>query len=201
MKSAILQLSSRGPSTSLLQARCWLGAVIFAVALTFAVPVPVHAQDQELRDLATQLAQKITKSGKKTVAVVDFTDLQGTVTELGRFLAEELSVCLSQQASGFQVIDRTYLKTILREHKLDASGLIDPATASKLGEITGVQALITGTITPLGDNVSLSVKVLNATTEAIIAATITKIPRTEAINVLLNTSVAGGGGQWQLVVR
>lgn len=151
-------------------------------------------QSRELQDLSVQLAQKITSSGKKSVAVVDFTDLQGNVTELGRFLAEELSIAISQHANGFRVIDRTYLKAILREHKLAASGLIDPATASKLGQISGVQGLITGTIVPLGDNVSLSVKVLDAASEAIIAATMTQIPKTPTINALLSTSVAGGSG-------
>jgi TolB-like protein len=160
--------------------------------LILTARVPAKGQDRQFQDLSAQLAQKISKSGKKSVAVVDFTDLQGNVTELGRYLAEELSVSLAQQANGFTVIDRTYLKAILRENKLDASGLIDPATATKLGQIAGVQGLITGTIVPLGDNVSLSIKVLDATTEAILAATITQIPRTEAINSLLRTGISTG---------
>lgn len=171
----------------------WRFAPLLIVGLLMlACVAPVKGQSRDLQDLSAQLAQKITKSGKKSIAVVDFTDLQGNVTELGRFLAEELSVSLSQQANGFTIIDRTYLKAILREHKLAATGLIDPETASKLGQIAGVQGLVTGTIVPLGDNVSLSVKVLDATTEAIIAATITQIPRTEAINTLLKTSISGG---------
>jgi hypothetical protein len=70
------------------------------------------------------LSSAITKSGKKTVAVVDFTDLQGRVTEFGRFLAEEFSVALSADQSGFKVIDRTNLKTILQEHKLASTGVL-----------------------------------------------------------------------------
>lgn len=171
----------------------WAGAVLISGALMLAGVTTVKGQSRDLQDLSAQLAHKIAESGKKSVAVVDFTDLQGNVTELGRFLAEELSVSLSQQASGFTVIDRTYLKAILREHKLAASGLIDPATASKLGQIAGVQGLVTGTIVPLGDNISLSVKVLDAGTEAIIGATTTQIPRTEAINALLSKSVSPNG--------
>lgn len=193
MKTFVPRLSPRQLGRSVAPARWWLGAVILAVFMASTASVSAQAQSRELQDLATQLAQKIAKSGRKSVAVVDFTDLQGNVTELGRFLAEELSVSLSQQANGFTVIDRTYLKTILREHKLAATGLIDPATASKLGRIAGVQGLITGTIVPLGDNVSLSVKVLDATTEAIIGATITQIPRTEAVNRLLSKSVLTAG--------
>src|SRR5437899_296918 len=53
-------------------------------------------------------------AGKKTVAVVDFTDLQGNVTELGRYLAEEFSTALVEEPRSFDVIDRIHLKVILQ---------------------------------------------------------------------------------------
>ena len=58
--------------------------------------------------------------------MVDFTDLQGNVTELGRFLAEELSITLSESEKGFEIVDRTHLKAILQENKLSTTGLMDP---------------------------------------------------------------------------
>lgn len=192
MDTTSTKLTNCSIRTSRLLTGRWLGAVMITGLFMLVSGGPARGQSRELRDLSAQLAQRITSSGKKRVAVADFTDLQGNVTELGRFLAEQLSVSLAQQANGFTVIDRTYLKAILREHKLASTGLIDPATASKLGEIAGVQALITGTTVPLGDNVSLSVKVLDASTEAIIAATMTQIPRTEAINALLKTGISAG---------
>src|SRR5215469_16304275 len=70
----------------------------------------VSSYNEEINNLSVRLADNVAKSGKKTVAVVDFTTLGGEVIELGRFLAEELSVGLTQKASGFDVIDRTYLK-------------------------------------------------------------------------------------------
>src|SRR5271154_2443233 len=100
---------------------------------------PTWSYDQEVKQLSAKIAESISKSGRKTVAVVDFTDLEGNVTELGRFLAEEFSVALAGDAKEFEVIDRTNLKTILQEHKLASTGIIDPQTARKLGEIAGVQ--------------------------------------------------------------
>jgi curli biogenesis system outer membrane secretion channel CsgG len=67
---------------------------------------------------------------------------------VGTFLAEEFSVALATGSGGFEVIDRTNLKTLLQEHKLAATGIIDPQTARKVGEIAGVQALVAGTVTP-----------------------------------------------------
>ena len=37
----------------------------------------LSAQQNELRSLADELAQDISATGKKTIAVVDFTDLRG----------------------------------------------------------------------------------------------------------------------------
>jgi TolB-like protein len=159
-------------------------------ALAMFGPVAVLAQDKEIKALASDLADILARTPSKTVAVVDLTDLQGNVTELGRFLAEELSVALASTDKGIEVIDRTHLKALLQEHKLAATGVIDPATARRLGEIAGVQVLVTGTITPFGDSVRTSVKALDSATAKIITASSTDVPRTKAIDELLLRSVA-----------
>lgn len=78
--------------------------------------------EKEINTLSESMAEKIAASGQKTIAVVDFTDLQGNVTELGRFLAEEFSAALVNTGKGFEVIDRVHLKSILKEHKLSPTG-------------------------------------------------------------------------------
>lgn len=54
---------------------------------------------------------------------------------------------------GFEIVNRTYFDSILVEHKLATNGIIATPTAHKLGKTGGVEALITGTNTLLGDNV------------------------------------------------
>jgi len=143
------------------------------------------AYEKEIKSISSTLAENIAKAGKKMIAVVDFTDLQGNVTELGRFLAEEFSVTFAGAGKGFEVVDRTHLKSILTEHKLSATGIIDPQTARKLGQIAGVDALITGTITPFGDSIRLSVKILDTSTAKVIGASSGDIAKTKAIEELL----------------
>jgi len=180
-----------GPS-SLAKLRGKAVVRIFGSLLTLLlVSQSALAYEQEVKQLSAQMAEVITKSGKKTVAVVDFTDLQGNVTELGRFLAEEFSVALSSNAKEFEVIDRTNLKTLLQEHKLASTGIIDPQTARKLGEIAGVQALVTGNITPFGDSVRLSIKILDSATARVISGFSADIPRTKAIEELLAKGISG----------
>ncbi len=165
---------------------------IVLLVLITALFAPSFCAGQDVKDLSPQLSSAITKSGRKTVAVVDFTDLQGCVTEFGRFLAEEFSVALATGSGGFEVIDRTNLKTLLQEHKLAATGIIDPQTARKVGEIAGVQALVAGTVTPFGDSVRLSVKVLDAETAKIIGGVAADMPRNKAIDELLKRGISGG---------
>lgn len=159
-------------------------SLIFFVFL-FLIFNSLRAYEREIKSLSSVMSENIARAGKKTIAVVDFIDLQGNVTELGRFLAEEFSVALSGTGKGFEVVERTQLKAILKEHKLVLTGIIDPSTAKKLGQIVGVDALITGTITPFGDTVRVAAKVLDTGSGKVIAASSGDIPKTKAIEELL----------------
>jgi len=163
---------------------CWVLAIFLILGAG-----KLLSYEKEIKAISATTAESIASLGKKTVAVVDFTDLQGNVTELGRFLAEELSVALASSARGFEVVDRTHLKTLLQEHKLSATGLIDPQTARKLGQIAGVEALVTGSITPFGDSIRLAVKVLDTNTAKMIGATAADIPKTKAVEELLSKGI------------
>lgn len=170
---------------------------IWSIAISMAFSYPLMAHEREINNLAAALAWEIASAGKKTVAVVDFTDLQGNVTELGRFLAEEFSVALvgaelAGADKGFEVIDRTHLKTILAEHKLSVTGVIDPQTARELGKIAGVDALITGTITPFGESVRILVKILDSETARVIGASSGNIAKTQVIEELLARGIETG---------
>ena len=159
------------------------------VIMVMSFTSSLMAYEGEISNLSTTMAAKIAKAGKKTIAVVDFTDLQGNVTDLGRFLAEELSITLSESEKGFEIVDRTHLKAILQENKLSTTGLMDPQVARKLGQLAGVDALITGTITPFGDSIRVSAKVLDTVTAKIISASAANIAKTKAIEELLARGV------------
>ncbi len=150
------------------------------------------AYEKEIRSLSVALAENIAKAGKKRVAVVDFTDLQGNVTELGRFIAEEISVDFTMTAKGFEVIDRTHLRSILTEHKLSISGIVDPKTVQKLGQIAGVDAIVTGSVTPFGDSVRVTCKVIATDTARVIGASKGDIAKTKAIEELLAREIGTG---------
>lgn len=165
---------------------------VVSVSVFLVNPHISVAYEKEINTLSAAMAEKIANAGKTRVAVVDFTDLQGNVTEFGRFIAEEFSVAIASAGKGFTVIDRTHLQSILREHVLSQTGLIDPQTARELGKITGVEALITGTITPFGESVRVAIKILDTTTAEVIDAQRGNIPKTQAIEELLGRGIESG---------
>ncbi len=171
---------------------CMVWAAPFASAILLLAP-PSFSQGPTVNSLSSSLAEIASRSGRKTVAVVDFTDLQGCVTELGRYMAEDVSVALVNNAKGFEVIDRTNLKILMQEHKLASTGIIDPATARKLGQVAGVDALVTGTLAPLSDSVHISAKVLDTETAKMLGGVTVDIPRTRTVEELLAKDVANCG--------
>ncbi len=168
-------------------------AVFCSVCWLVLGSTPASGYQREVQAAANAVSEKLAAAGKRSFAVVDFTDLQGEATELGRFLAEEISVALASGDRPLEMVDRTHLKVLVRENKLSATGLIDPATAKKLGQIAGVDAIVTGTLTPFGDTVRLTLKVLDTSTARIVAATTAEIPKTKAIEELMARGVGGMG--------
>ena len=151
------------------------------IALLTIYPTFALGYEKELNDLAGSLTQKLLESRKKKIAVVDFTDMEGQTTYAGRFLAEELSVMLSNVGSRtrFEVVDRLRLKSLLKDHGLEAGGWVDPAMGAKLKKVAGINAIIAGNLTPFGDSLHLSVKILDAGSAKILFAASTDFAKTK----------------------
>jgi curli biogenesis system outer membrane secretion channel CsgG len=112
------------------------------------------------RTLAAPLALALTLIGttstvaraqdaKVRVAVMNFEN-NSTWTwwgdNLGRAAADELTTQLVQTGT-FTVVERTQLNAVLAEQNLGASGRVNASTAAKIGQLLGVQLILTGSIT------------------------------------------------------
>lgn len=166
---------------------------LLTITLFFAFSVATKAQsdyEKQLSYFSNDLAAKIKKSHKLKIAVSDFLDNNQIQTELGKSIAEELSVGLiNANSDSFQVMERSNLTAILTEHKLASTGLIDPETAKKLGKLKAVDAVIVGTITPLINSFRITIKVLDTETGLAFAATNASIASTPEIKELFSKKV------------
>jgi TolB-like protein len=157
------------------------------ICTLFCATVLAQDIDTELSRLADNLAGQIKDQGKKKVTVIDFTDLQGGSSELGKYIAEQLTVDLVMDKKDFSVLDRANLKSILAEHKLTATGLIDSDTAKKLGQFAGVDAIILGTVTPKDQNIALTAKIITTDTAEIIGAAKATFKADRTVQLLQST--------------
>jgi len=110
--------------------------------------------------------------------------LDGKATELGKFLAEELITKLFL-TKKFEVIERQLLNKIIAEHKLDFSGLIDPNSAKELGKILGADAIVSGTITDLVENIKVNARLISTETGQIFSVASEDIIKDNTVKKLM----------------
>jgi TolB-like protein len=140
--------------------------------------------DEALDDLTNQIVNSLSEQKKTRIAVLEFLDLQGNKTNLGRFIAEELITRL-YMTQKFFVIERQLLNKVLEEHKLTSTGLIDESSAKELGKILGVDAIASGTITDLTNSVKLNSRLFSTETGAIFSVASVDIPKDEDVKKLI----------------
>ena len=109
-----------------------VASAVWACAAMWAGVAPAAAQD-----------------GRPRIAVIHFANnstWNHWGDSLGKAAADELTTQLVQ-SGRFTVVERSRLETVLAEQNLGASGRVTPATAAKIGQLLGVQFILTGSIT------------------------------------------------------
>ena len=159
-----------------------LGILVFCSSATRAQA----NLSQQLDDLNRQIATKVTAKNKTTIAVVEFADLDGNVTNFGRFLSEELITRL-YETQKFKVIERQLLNQVIKEQKLTLSGVVDPGSAKQLGKVLGVDAIVSGSITDLTKTVRVNARLISTETGEIFAVAATEFTKDQTVTDLMNS--------------
>src|SRR5262249_17794618 len=148
--------------------------------------------EQKCRELAEELMKtyKAANAAKKpTIAVVEFSDLTGGVTDLGRLISEEL-ITRFVSKGDYRVIERLLLNKAIAEHKLQLQGLVDPKSAKELGKILGVDLIVSGTIADRGDSLRINARLIATETGEVFSAAAVTTGKDESIRTL-ESSVGG----------
>jgi curli biogenesis system outer membrane secretion channel CsgG len=114
-----------------------LAAVVFFLLVIFCF----QAMSQDLSAL------------KKRIAIINFEDRSGYGHNIGRGVADMLVTSLVE-SDKFIVIERAELDELLKEQGLGQTGLVTPQSAAKVGQLLGLQRIITGSITEFGSKKS-----------------------------------------------
>jgi TolB-like protein len=177
----------------------WLSLVIVLAATVSASQTlkprrsddsPANSLDRRVAELSEQISTEMTENRKKVIAVVEFADLKGNITDFGRLLSEELITRLFQ-TKKFTVIERQMLNKVIAEQKLTLTGVFDQSSARQLGRLLGVDAICSGTITDLSQNLRVNAWLISTETGEIFAVAATEIQKDDSVARLLGANTSG----------
>ena len=158
---------------------------LFPLLLFISYCSDAQNMDDKIKVIANEIADQIVKSGNKKVAVTTL-DFKGCNTEFGQFLAEELTGNLSVSGRSITVVNQKLLESLLTQNKLTAKGLLEAKNdAAKLGQVSGIDALVYGTITTFGEDVRISLSIIKLPTLAVFGYSKSAFPLTSGVKNML----------------
>ncbi len=150
--------------------------------------------DDAIDTMGKELQQNLLSKKSKMIAIIDFNNLDGSVNNLGRNISEKLAIKLFRlnKDNSYTIVERGQLSKILQELKLSASGLVEPKSMKKIGKIYGVDTIISGSLTDLGNDIEIKVKALSVETGGMMGVSESKIPKTNMVKNLYTQNLVEG---------
>jgi len=164
-------------SLLLLTIFCCAGLLAQSGAVVRDVPKNLN---EGLNDLSAQISKDLTENQKRRIAVIEFVDLKGDVTDFGRYLSEKLITNLFR-TKKFTVVERQLLNKVIAEQKLSLTGIIDASTAQKLGKLLGVDAIAAGSISDLTKSLEINARLISTETGEVFSAASVQILKDETV--------------------
>lgn len=122
----------------------WLALAVRLSAACVFVALPALAQGPTVT-----APERAAAAAKPVLAVLKFQDETGAMPfqgGVGRVLSNMLGAELAAR-EAFTVVERRRLNAIIEEQNLALSGRIAPGDSAKIGQLTGAQYLVMGTVT------------------------------------------------------
>jgi len=109
-----------------------------------------------------------------TLAILPFENNSVTEAEkyapLSNGLSAMLITDLSKSGSALQPVERSKIKSILKEIALSQQGLVDESTALEAGKILGAQTIAIGSFMVLGKTVRVDLRIIKVETSEVLLA-------------------------------
>ncbi len=105
--------------------------------------------------LALMMTPVSALAAKPTIGVAEFKNTAAGVYWWGSSVGRELASMVSNELAStgsFTVVERNKVDAVLQEQDLAASGRIDASTSAKMGQMTGAQYMVLGTVTAFDSN-------------------------------------------------
>lgn len=149
--------------------------------------------DEQLDKIAREIAGSISPQQKWKLAVIEFPEISGQVTNVGRFIAEELTTRLFL-TDRFRMIERQLISNVLKEQNLSMTGLLDEKSTKRVGLLLGVDFIVIGTISDLGSNLKINARTIAIDTGAVHSVSSAVLSKDGQMMTLLERREAGATG-------
>ncbi len=127
-----------------------------------------------------------------TVAVLEFSNNGSEgLASLSAGIPDMLTTSLAA-SDGLTVVERLNIRKVVSEMTLGASGLVDPATAARIGKVAGADLVVMGSFLDLGRKLRIDAKVVEVETAAIVPGATHKVHAMslEQVDVAVDTLAA-----------
>lgn len=140
--------------------------------LSFFIPAilssPLHADS--LDNIAKQISKVSNQIKNKRIAVLPFPYHDGKESRGSTIISERLITKIVSRGK-LQVVERALLEKVFNELKLQYTGMISQESAKRIGNILGVEAILTGTLIDLGDNeIEVNARLINSESGLVLTA-------------------------------
>ena len=168
----------------------FLTGVAIMLLLAFTSVAWADEMENKARDIVQQFAQKLAEQRRTTVAVLDFSRLDdGGLNPFCRALAEELVTKLVNLGT-IQVVEKRFVDKILQEQRWSLSDLVNPQTAVNFGKLSGVQAILVGSVADEGSYLRVNGRLISTETGFVFASAGVQFFKDERIARLWDPAVA-----------
>jgi TolB-like protein len=113
----------------------------------------------------------IIKGEKVKIGIIEFQSLNDEAKKdnLGKIVSEMLTTSFVNSES-FKIIEREQLQKVIKEFQLSQSGIIDTSYAKQIGKIAGADAIVTGSVTKIGNDLRLDARIIDIESGIILTA-------------------------------
>lgn len=140
------------------------------LAVVFILTGALHADAFD--DIAKTISKSASRLKKKEIAVLPFPYHDGKEGNDSTIVSERLVTRIAARRK-LNVVERSLLEKVLGELKLEYSGVISQESTKKLGQILGVEAVLTGTLIDLGGNaLEINARLIQSETGLVLAAAV-----------------------------
>ncbi len=129
---------------------------------------------------------------RMTATVVEFS-VRGELNEQAGAIIADLMMSAIANTGRFKLKDRLPLSAaakIAKAQELGSTGLLDPKTAAELGRLYGVDAVVTGGISKLGDLITVTARLIDTKTASLLGSGQVQDKDIDAIQIKVNDLAA-----------